>query len=67
MTIDFYYIPESPPCRTVELVANQINVELNKKFLNLAEGEHLKEDFLKINPQHTVPTIVDGDLMLTER
>ncbi|KAF6208546.1 hypothetical protein GE061_017004 [Apolygus lucorum] len=29
-------------------------------------GEHMGEDFLKINPQHTVPVLVDGDLKLAE-
>lgn len=67
MTVDFYYMPESPPCRAVELAADKLGLKLNKKRLDLSKGEHLTEAFLKINPQHTVPTIVDGDLVLYER
>lgn len=29
-------------------------------------GEHLTEDFLKMNPQHTIPTLVDGDVVITD-
>lgn len=67
MTVDFYYMQESPPCQTVDLVANQLGIKLNKKRVDLAKGEHLTEEFRKINPQHTVPTIIDGDLVLYER
>ncbi|KAM7359481.1 uncharacterized protein ACRADG_013004 [Cochliomyia hominivorax] len=65
-TTNFYYIPPSAPCRAVEMTAKAVGVELNKKMLNLAQGEHLKPEFLKINPQHTVPTLVDGDFTLWE-
>ena len=68
MTIDFYYMPESPPCRAVELIADKLNIKLNKKYLNLAKGEHLNDhEFIKINPFHCVPTIVDDGLVLWER
>lgn len=66
MTIDFYYMPESPPCRAVEMVARLVGVNLNKQYINLFTREHLKEDFIKINPSHKLPFIVDGDLKLGE-
>lgn len=64
--IEFYQIPESPPCRAVEMVASLVGVELKKNYVNLFEGEHLKEEFSKINPWHKVPFIVDGDVKIGE-
>lgn len=34
--------------------------------MNLPAKEQLNPDFIKINPQHCVPTIVDGDFVLWE-
>lgn len=66
MPVDLYYMSLSAPCRAVVLVAKVAGVELNLKTINLLEGEHMKPEFLKINPQHTVPTIDDGGFVLTE-
>lgn len=41
-------------------------VDVNLKLLNLMSGEQLKPEFLKINPQHNVPTIDDDGFRLNE-
>ncbi|XP_065366161.1 glutathione S-transferase 1-1-like [Calliphora vicina] len=64
--MDFYYLPGSAPCRSIIMLAKTLGIKLNKKLLNLQAGEHLKPEFLKINPQHTIPTLVDGDFVLWE-
>ncbi|XP_004523120.1 glutathione S-transferase 1-1 [Ceratitis capitata] len=64
--MDFYYLPGSAPCRSVLLTAKSLGIELNKKLLNLQTGEHLTPEFLKINPQHTIPTLVDDGFSLWE-
>ncbi|XP_013142208.1 PREDICTED: glutathione S-transferase 1-1-like [Papilio polytes] len=66
MPIDLYYVPGSPPCRAVLLTARALNLNLNLKLVDLHHGEHLKPEYLKLNPQHTVPTLVDDGLALSE-
>ena len=65
--IDFYFMVESPPSRTVSLTAKALGIELNKIEFPLTGDSHLQPSFVKINPQHVVPTIVDGDFVLWER
>ncbi|XP_055546129.1 glutathione S-transferase 2-like [Wyeomyia smithii] len=64
--MELYITPFSPPCWSVLLLGRQLNLKINTKSLDLDKEEHLKEDFIKINPEHTVPTLVDGDLILSE-
>nr|AFK49803.1 glutathione s-transferase d1 [Cryptocercus punctulatus] len=66
MTIDFYYLPGSAPCRSVLLAAKAVGVDLNLKLTNLMAGEHLTPEYLKMNPQHTVPTLNDNGFCLWE-
>ncbi|XP_064108511.1 glutathione S-transferase 1-1-like [Macrobrachium nipponense] len=66
MPLDLYYHPVSPYCRSVLLTARAVGVDLNLKKVDLFNKEQLKPEFVAINPQHTVPTLVDGDLTLWE-
>nr|CAD7423568.1 unnamed protein product [Timema monikensis] len=54
------------PCRIVLLTAKAVGVDLNLKLTNLFTGEHLKPEYIKLNPQHTVPTLNDNGFILTE-
>ncbi|XP_046671979.1 glutathione S-transferase 1-1-like [Homalodisca vitripennis] len=66
MPLDFYYTPVSAPCRAVLLTAKALNVSLNLKIVDLQRGDNLKPEFLKINPQHTVPTLTDNGFSISE-
>nr|QHU79981.1 glutathione S-transferase D6 [Bemisia tabaci] len=66
MTIDLYHISLSSPCRAVRLAAKLIGVDLNLKVINIFEWEHLTPEFLKMNPQHTIPVLDDNGFYLTE-
>ncbi|XP_013786721.1 glutathione S-transferase 1-like [Limulus polyphemus] len=66
MTIDLYHMAPSGPCRAVRMVAKIIGVDLNLKNVDLMAGEQNKPEFLKMNPQHCVPTIDDDGFILWE-
>ncbi|XP_076369105.1 glutathione S-transferase 1-like [Tachypleus tridentatus] len=66
MTIDLYEMPASGPCRAVRMVAKIIGVDLNLKEVNLRAGDQNKPEFVKMNPQHCVPTIDDAGFYLWE-
>ncbi|MBX2853386.1 MAG: glutathione S-transferase family protein [Rhodobacteraceae bacterium] len=61
-----YMDPGSGSCRRVSAVAQHLGIELEDIFVNLLKGEHRAPGFLKLNPGGKVPTLVDGDLTLTE-
>ncbi|CAD5117683.1 DgyrCDS6435 [Dimorphilus gyrociliatus] len=65
-TLDLYTFAISPPCRAVISTAQILGVDFNEKHLELFKGEHLTEDFLKLNPHHKVPLLVDEDYTLGE-
>nr|AEV23882.1 glutathione S transferase class theta [Blattella germanica] len=66
MPIDLYYILGSPPCRSVMMLAKALDVKLNLKNTDLSKGEHQTPAFLKLNAQHTIPTINDNGLAIGE-
>ncbi|XP_044596244.1 glutathione S-transferase 1-1-like [Cotesia glomerata] len=66
MTIDLYYLSLSPPSRAVILLTKALGIHLNLKVIDVSKGEQYKSKFIKVNPQHTVPTIDDNGFILTE-
>lgn len=57
--ITLYGIDASPPVRACLLTLKALNLPFEYKRVNLLSGEHLSEEYLKKNPQHTVPTLED--------
>lgn len=66
MPIDLHHVPGSAPCRAVRLAAKLVGVDLNLIYTDLTKGEHMTPEYLKANPQHTVPTINDNGFHLHE-
>jgi glutathione S-transferase len=61
-----YYHPASTTSRIVQQFAVDQGVDLEYQVVDLFTGEHLKPEFAKINPNHMVPVLEDGDFRLTE-
>ncbi|KDR11944.1 Glutathione S-transferase D7 [Zootermopsis nevadensis] len=66
MPMDLYYLAPSPPCRMVLLLAKRIGIEFNLKTVNIIAGEQFKPEFIKLNPEHTIPTLDDDGFILWE-
>jgi glutathione S-transferase len=61
-----YHNPLSPNVRRVRLTAAVLGIDLEEKKLDFAKGEHKNPEYLALNPNGAVPTLVDGDYVLTE-
>lgn len=61
-----FHNPLSPNVRRVRLTAAVLGLELEEKKLDFAKGEHKTPEYLALNPNGAVPTLVDGDYVLTE-
>ncbi len=56
----------SGPANKVRFVANYIGLAYEYRQINLREGEHKQEWFLRINPVGKIPAMSDGDFNLFE-
>ena len=64
--LTFYHAIGSPPSRACLMLIRLMELDVNLNILNLSAGEQNSEEFLKINPLHNVPVLVDDDFILTE-
>lgn len=46
--MNLYYLPPSPPCRSVLLLGRILGVDFSLKMINIQEGDHMKKDFLEV-------------------
>lgn len=58
--------PVSMTSRPVRLFIAENNIDVEEQVVDLFTGEHYKEPYLSINPNHMVPVLEDGDFRLTE-
>jgi len=61
-----YTLNESAPCRIVQMTLSVLNLKHEEITVDLFSGEHKTPEYLELNPQHTVPFLIDGDLGLNE-
>jgi glutathione S-transferase len=56
-----YYHPMSPNVRRVLMAAAQLGVTFERVLVDFQKGEQKTPEFLKLNPNGKVPTLVDDD------
>lgn len=56
----------SPNVRRVRLTAAVLGLDIEEKPLDFSKNEQKSPEFLALNPNGAVPTLVDGDFVLTE-
>jgi len=56
----------SPNVRRVRMTAALLGMRLEEERLDFGKGEHKNAEYLALNPNGAVPTLVDGDFVLTE-
>ncbi|WP_281629394.1 glutathione S-transferase family protein [Vibrio sp. St2] len=61
-----YTIVGSPNSRKVLAVINHLGLDIEIEYLGLFSGEHKQPEYVSLNPNAMVPTLVDGDVSLWE-
>ncbi|CAG9839370.1 unnamed protein product [Diabrotica balteata] len=54
----------APPSRAVQLVAEALSIKLTLKYVDVLTKEQFAPEFLKMNPQHTLPVLDDNGFIL---
>jgi len=61
-----YHFPYSQHARRVVSLLEAASLPYELRHVDMGKGEHLSAAYLAINPNHQVPTLIDGDLTLHE-
>ncbi len=64
--ITLFHSPISQHSRRVVSLLEEAGIEYEAKIVDMMAGEYLSEAFLAINPNHQVPTLIDGDIKIHE-
>ena len=66
MTFKLYNAPQSTCSQRVRFVFNGKKIPFDEVKLNLLEGDQLKPDYLKLNPNGVVPTLDHGGAIVID-
>lgn len=66
MPLTLYMEYLSPPSRAAMMTIEALGLNVEYVTVKLEKGDHLKPDFLKKNPLHTVPTLVDEGTIICD-
>lgn len=62
--LTLYGLDASPPVRAVKLTLAALGVEYEYVVVDVLKKQQYSEEYLKKNPQHTVPLLEDGDALI---
>ncbi len=61
-----YHFPISPNSRRVVATLHHLGLDCELQAVDLSKRDQLQPEFVQINPNHMIPTLVDGDFVLWE-
>jgi glutathione S-transferase len=61
-----YHHPASTTSRTIMMYAAEEAPDIEMRVVDIFSGEHMKPEYVAINPSPMVPVLEDGDFLLTE-
>jgi glutathione S-transferase len=61
-----YHFPYSQHARRVVSLMAQAGLDYELRHVDMAKGAHRSAEYLGVNPNHQVPTLVDGDIKIHE-
>lgn len=64
--ITLYHNPYSQHVRRVTALLEEAEIPYETVHVALNEGAHMAPDYLAVNPNHQVPTLIDGNVKLHE-
>ena len=66
MTIEIHGVVFSTPCRLVYMTLDVLGIQYKSVYCHPFKGMNKTPEYLKLNPQHNIPALVDGKLVLNE-
>jgi glutathione S-transferase len=64
--MELYGVPASTPTRSVALLLEKMNIPCELKKCHPGHGDTRAVEFLKMNPQHNIPVLRNGDFVMNE-
>lgn len=61
-----YQFPMSPASRRVISLLAHCDLPFELRNVDMMSGQHMAAEYLAVNPNHQVPTLIDGDLKIHE-
>ncbi|KAG5682605.1 hypothetical protein PVAND_011948 [Polypedilum vanderplanki] len=62
----YYYHLMSPPSRAGLMIIKELDLNIKLQEIDLLNSENFSEEFTKINPSQTVPSLVDDDFIVCD-